>query len=167
MCGGSIVASNVILTAQHCIHNIPVRMFISFGLTNIANVPAKNRIYVKAVIPFPNYDDVYFFAGKDVALLVLERNIPFSNKARPIKLASFEEYAAGVVGAIGSEVFLSGYGINQTVPDRMQDSRLKGASVVVSDIRELTNSSSASITHRHIVRLFMSVSELLHFELTR
>ena len=100
-CGGSIIASNFILTTRGCIGSLPpsaIRVYA--GITCRSEINNNNTFGVSRIIPHPD-------PTIDVALLQLSRNIPFNNKQQPINFLASSNSA---FYNIGNRVRVSGWG---------------------------------------------------------
>ena len=98
-CGGSIIASNVILTAKHCVGGLNSNSVqVVAGITCKNEINNNNMFDVQQIITHPTLD---------VALLILESNIPVSNKTRSI---NFRSSLDTQYYNVGNEVSVSGWG---------------------------------------------------------
>lgn len=102
MCGGSIVASNIILTAAHC---------VSPNQANFYQIRAGSATWrsggvtmgVKTVKIHPKYNPQTM--DNDVAILELVGNLPYDARVQPIKIPSKE-----LVAPDGTNLVVSGWG---------------------------------------------------------
>lgn len=92
-CGGIIVSSRIILTAAHCVYDIPVtRLSVVAGLTYIKDPPGSNRYCVYEVVSHYDYVDIPNRTSiGDLAMLLLKRALDFSNPAL-ISIADFNTH---------------------------------------------------------------------------
>ncbi|XP_077494488.1 venom peptide isomerase heavy chain-like [Amblyomma americanum] len=85
LCGGSIISSNVILTAAHCVSYLfgegdAVVVIVFYNSTKkLTGV----RTYAESMMPHPQYDPVHSY---DVALLKLQEPLKFDAFVKPICL---------------------------------------------------------------------------------
>ena len=98
-CGGSIIASNIILTAKHCVGGLN-----SNSVQVVAGITCKNEINNNNIF---DVQQIITHPTLDVALLVLESNIPISNKTRSI---NFRSSLDTQYYNVGNEVSVSGLG---------------------------------------------------------
>ncbi|XP_018800623.1 PREDICTED: serine protease SP24D-like [Bactrocera latifrons] len=110
-CGGSIIASNYILTAAHCVVETGTTPYDAEHFTIRAGT--HNRIaggvivQVKRVVVHQGY-----VVENDLALLELEEHLIFSSKIQAIPLASAEVPS-------GAEVIISGWGLTENKGDSL------------------------------------------------
>ncbi|XP_054728596.1 serine protease SP24D-like [Anastrepha obliqua] len=145
ICGGSIIKSNYILTAAHCVVETGTTPYAAEYFTIRAGT--HNRIaggviiQVKRVVVHQGYSSV----TNDLALLELAEHLTFSEKIQPIQLASAEVPA-------GSEVIISGWGLlennGDTLPIILQWNRVEALSKSQC-LRKILISSDALICLDH------------------
>ncbi|XP_030751256.1 trypsin-1-like [Sitophilus oryzae] len=84
-CGGSIIKSNFILTAAHCIFNIyPDQLLIKAGITDRTANGGQTEA-VRRII-YPENEFIYDTFDSDIAILELFNHLDFNEKVSPIKL---------------------------------------------------------------------------------
>ena len=96
-CGGSIISENVVMTAGHCIYeHLNSKMQIRDGLRlkvyaghSDLNSNRLKKYLVKSVIMNPLYKSS-LNTPNDIALLVLSKNLQFSNEIQKIELPPAE-----------------------------------------------------------------------------
>lgn len=113
-CGGSIFASNIIISAAHCVEDLAnaSNLTIVAGSTRISQ--KQHEIPVREFIVHKQYRSINF--DYDVTILVLDGDFVFSEYIQPIKLAT-ERAAAG------SLVTITGWGTLESggsLPDVLQ-----------------------------------------------
>ncbi|XP_017477558.1 PREDICTED: serine protease SP24D-like [Rhagoletis zephyria] len=112
ICGGSIIKSNYILTAAHCVVSSGITAYPAEDFTIRAGT--HNRIaggvivQVKRVVVHEGYASI----TNDLALLELEEHLSFSEKIQPIALPTAEVPA-------GSVVTISGWGLTENNGDTL------------------------------------------------
>lgn len=107
ICTGSIIASNIILTAAHCIEGQPKDYAVVFerNVDDLKLVPHA----VESFVAHEGFDGDNIFREKDtkdIALIKLAENIPSTHKVIPF-LASTSSLKKGY------QVILAGYGLNR------------------------------------------------------
>ena len=138
ICGGTIVAPNLILTAKHCLRCRDTHEWFSLdgmrihaGITRREDANNSNRFNVRYFIPHP-------YPNVDVALLRLERNIPFNNNRRAINFLSTNSAAYNVgnlVRATGWGRTRQGWENQDSHADRLQTVDLRIISNQYASIR--------------------------------
>ncbi|XP_070504721.1 brachyurin-like [Chironomus tepperi] len=107
LCGGSIIDSNVILTAGHCLWNVE-RLVLILGVFDLlVNETDAVQIALNSenFIIHPKFS--FFYAYMDVGLITIPEAIKFNRLIQPVSLPTsfmFDESFAGEIGTI------AGYG---------------------------------------------------------
>ncbi|KAG5674238.1 hypothetical protein PVAND_004218 [Polypedilum vanderplanki] len=86
-CGGSIISSNCILTAGHCLKNFKTNLTIRTGSSAKSSGGTVHN--VKQTILHPEFNSVKLF--NDIALLLLETDIIFDANSKPIALPAQDQ----------------------------------------------------------------------------
>lgn len=120
-CGGSIIDSQTILTASHCLtDNSASDISIAYGVDRLSQ--GLTRIMVSEIIMHPDYDTRT--QENDIAILKLETPIPLSETAKIIPIVTQEDEDNGVINP-GVDATITGWGNTSTgqnfvAPDQLQ-----------------------------------------------
>ncbi|PSV48875.1 trypsin-like serine protease [Photobacterium indicum] len=127
VCGGVVIASQVVLTAAHCMQNgaTTVRaenVKVWAGITSVFSARTSNAVLVTKVILHPSYNDGRF--ANDIALLVLGAPLPVASipilpATRAEQQLADNEFVNGWVanGQRPANLLVSGWGATQIEPD--------------------------------------------------
>ncbi|XP_057207372.1 transmembrane protease serine 5 isoform X1 [Triplophysa rosa] len=111
-CGGSIITSQWIVTAAHCVHNYRLPQVSSWvvyaGLVtrNSANLAQYQSYIVERIIYNKNYN--HRTHDNDIALVKLKTSLNFSDTIRPVCLPQYDHDFPG-----GTQCWISGWGYTQ------------------------------------------------------
>ena len=104
-CGASWIGERWVITAAHCVEgNVAADIEIYAGITKRSEAKTTNRIKVARIISHPDYPKQW----KDIAIMELASDVT-STKARPIRMASPADVAAGATKP-GATVMATGWG---------------------------------------------------------
>ncbi|KAF5295151.1 hypothetical protein FQR65_LT10539 [Abscondita terminalis] len=119
ICGGSILDATHVLTASHCVTGSTSGMSIQYGIIDISD-DSFNSINVKKIIQHEEYTGAFPYHN-DVAVLLLESEIPLGELASPVTLPAQDEQPIS-----NSVSLLAGWGSTGiTSPTRLQKVELK------------------------------------------
>ncbi|CAF0764475.1 unnamed protein product [Brachionus calyciflorus] len=108
VCAGTIISVDYILTAAHCLRERTFKKFlITAGLESLNDQKTKQNTYeIKKFIIHPEYNHSLY--KNDIALIVLNRSLKFSEKILPICLPPYETESI----VYKNKVFVIGWGSN-------------------------------------------------------
>jgi len=127
LCGGSLIANNIVMTAAHCVdplRNATGNFTIVAGINELKEINGTKHYKVKAQSIHPEYTGEIPKTGlpDDIALLLLEEEVEDSDRSRPIKINR------GAKPEPGSKVTLSGHGrfhwYNNDLPAHIQETTM-------------------------------------------
>ncbi|XP_072767324.1 serine protease 1 [Anoplolepis gracilipes] len=123
-CAGSIFNSQWIITAAHCLNQIPINNFIvKAGKRNIKIVESTEQtVEVEQAFVHEKYSTRNF--GNDIGLIKLKTPLNFTKEIQPIELPQAESEPTGVAYLCGWGYVLSNYFKNLEMPDKLQDIKL-------------------------------------------
>lgn len=104
ICGGSIISQQIILTAGHCVEDIPVeKLKVVIGTNNLLNLNSAAFLDVEHTRKHESYS----FPFNDIALMSLKKPLTFSDSVQKIEIATEDL-------PVGSDVIAIGFGRETT-----------------------------------------------------
>lgn len=104
LCGGSLINLSTVLTAAHCLRNTE-KTFVIIGahnLTDVAGNVYRGWVNASNYRIHPQFNHQY--AHKDIALVLLNNLVKFTERIQPVELPRHDESFADEIGTV------SGYG---------------------------------------------------------
>uniref|UniRef100_A0A3B3UVR3 Transmembrane serine protease 5 n=1 Tax=Poecilia latipinna TaxID=48699 RepID=A0A3B3UVR3_9TELE len=136
-CGGSIITSQWIVTAAHCVHNYRLPhvsswvVYAGIVTRSSAKIAQHAGYVVEKIIYNKNYN--HRSHDSDIALMKLRRPLNFSDTIRPICLPPYDYDLPG-----GTQCWISGWGYTQ--PDVHSPDTLKEAPVPIISTKKCNSS---------------------------
>lgn len=145
-CGGSIIADQWILTAQHCTNGQAASgLRIVAGITKRSLSSSGQIRSIAAIVPYPGYTTAS--SGKDVALLKLSSPLDLTGaNARAIPLVTAADATAGMTNA-GVMATVTGWGTTASGASTLPDNLMQVSVPLVSNAQaQAAYGSGATIT---------------------
>ncbi|XP_077467109.1 transmembrane protease serine 5 isoform X2 [Stigmatopora argus] len=137
-CGGSIITSQWIITAAHCVHNYRLPQVSSWAVytgvvtRSLAKTTARMGHAVEKIVYNKNYN--HLSHDSDIALMKLRTPLNFSDTVRPVCLPQYDYDPPG-----GTQCWISGWGYTQ--PDGVHSSdTLKEAPIPIISTNKCNSS---------------------------
>ncbi|XP_077579019.1 transmembrane protease serine 5 [Stigmatopora nigra] len=137
-CGGSIITSQWIITAAHCVHNYRLPQVSSWAVytgvvtRSLAKTTARMGHAVEKIVYNKNYN--HLSHDSDIALMKLRTPLNFSDTVRPVCLPQYDYDPPG-----GTQCWISGWGYTQ--PDGVHSSdTLKEATIPIISTNKCNSS---------------------------
>lgn len=104
ICGGSIVAHNIILTAAHCIEQPWDTSAFRVRAGSSTHLYGGQLVGVRHIFKHEAYTSSTL--DSDVALVVLDKNLTYTRTVQPVQLAAYGEHLLE-----DNDIFVSGWGL--------------------------------------------------------
>ena len=153
-CGGSIIADQWILTAQHCTAGqSAANLRIVAGITKRSLSSSGQIRTISQIIPYPGYTTAS--AGKDVSLLKLSSPLDLTGpNAKAIPLVTAADATAGLTNA-GVMSTVTGWGTTSSGSSTLPDNLMQVSVPIVSNATAQAAYGSTTITADQLAAGYM------------